>query len=357
MPRRKKTTVEQVVEGKPEGASRTPKYIDTGSTLLNLALSDNPFGGWRAGTIANLIGDSSTGKTLALLTSMALNHLKNPEYTNVHDDVEAGVGFNLGDMFGETFAESLEPPHVDKDGLPEHSNEIEGFQANIMDWLSKSEPFYYGLDSLDALDSCEDKKHREKQNDAYRKESDATGTYGMAKAKMMSTMLRGIKQDIDKTESFLNIISQVRDNIGNPFNPKYVAGGKALEFYCWHRVFLSHVGFIKAKDRKIGVKTRAKVGKNRETGKLREVDFSIYYDIGIDDVGSCVDFLLSENHWEKRKQTVIATEFEVEYTTTKLIEHIETNDLETELRKIVGKVWNGIEDSISLKGKRKKRVG
>jgi RecA/RadA recombinase len=45
--------------------------IPTGSTHLNLACSENPFGGFRKGRIVNIIGDSDTAKTYECLTSAA----------------------------------------------------------------------------------------------------------------------------------------------------------------------------------------------------------------------------------------------------------------------------------------------
>ena len=52
------------------------EYIDSGSTLLNLALTGLPNGGWPVGRISNVIGDSSTGKTM-LATEAAMSLLDN----------------------------------------------------------------------------------------------------------------------------------------------------------------------------------------------------------------------------------------------------------------------------------------
>jgi hypothetical protein len=89
------------------------------------------------------------------------------------------------------------------------------------------------------------------------------------------------------------------------------------------------------------------------TGKIREVTFPIYSSYGVDDIGSCVDWLISVEHWKKRKQTIVADDLDMEGTREKIIKLIEEKHLEKQLQKIVGSVWNSIEESLKLNRRKK----
>ena len=45
--------------------------LPTGSTLLNLACADSPFGGYSMGSIVNLVSDSDVGKSILAMTTIA----------------------------------------------------------------------------------------------------------------------------------------------------------------------------------------------------------------------------------------------------------------------------------------------
>ena len=161
---------------------------------------------------------------------------------------------------------------------------------------------------------------------------------------------------IKQTSSFLSIVSQTRDNI-DPMSPqkKSRSGGKALKFYATHELWLANGGAIKKKERIIGVKCKVKVSKNKLTGKVREVEFPIYYDYGIDNIASCVDFLVKEKHWPgggSKRIEPIGLDIESALR-AKIINQIEKYDLEDELDAIVGKVWFEIEESLRLNRKPK----
>jgi hypothetical protein len=75
----------------------------------------------------------------------------------------------------------------------------------------------------------------------------------------------------------------------------------------------------------------------------------IYYSYGNDNPGSCIDFLLTENHWVKNKSGIITIpEFKIEITKTKLIKLVEEKEWEDKIVVLVGKVWNEIEKSLIL---------
>jgi hypothetical protein len=92
-----------------------------------------------------------------------------------------------------------------------------------------------------------------------------------------------------------------------------------------------------------GITSRARVTKNRVTGRDRTIEFPIYHSHGIDDVGGCVDYLLAAKHWTKEKQTITAPEVDFTGTYERLIRHIEEQAFEPELRAAVLACWDELE--------------
>jgi len=345
--------VDQIVETSNKPIKRENSKINkshllpTGSTLLNLAGSDSRHGAMIPGHLYNFIGDSSSGKTLVSLNCLAEANIKPffDDYDFHYDDVERGCGFDIGMMFSESLEKRLQV---------HHSDTIEQWQDNMTEVVAEGKPFIYILDSYDALDSEEAEKQREAEKKARDKGNVVNGSYGMAKTKKTHALFRDIVDSLDEMNSILIIISQTKDNI-NPmsFKKKTRNAENALEFFSSQCIWFAMAGKEPSKNRIIGTKTKAKYDKNRLTGKRREAQFSIFNEDGIDDLSSCIEFLLEEKWWNTRKLTILATEFDIEATKAKLIQHIEENNLEDKLRKITEKCWVQIEES--LKRNRKKR--
>lgn len=346
-------------------------YLPSGSRMLNIACSDKYQGAFVMGRYVNVIGDSSAGKSLLILSMLAemANDPKFHNYRFIYDDAEEANSFDIKALFGSKLYDRIEPPGFEQImntvtgeiiTVPKNSDTIQEFQLNIFDAFSdKSEkPFIYVLDSFDAITSKDELETTQKNMDHLRKGTKETGSYGMDKPKIIGKILRMIKGKLKETQSFLVIISQTRDDI-NPmtFTTKTRSGGNALKFYASHEIWLAVAGKIKktalGHDRVIGVNVRAKVGKNKLTGKLREVEFPIYYNYGVDDVSSCVDFVLSTNHWELEKKTIIADDIGVKGTRETLIKYIEENNLEDVLFSIANTKWNDIENAVAIKRKNK----
>jgi RecA/RadA recombinase len=344
--------------------------LSTGSTLLNLAFSDNPFGGLLKGKYYFFVGDSASGKTFLSMTCFAEATI-NKQFRNyrlIYDNVEDGCLMDVQGLFGKAVAKRLEyPGGVDKEGVPVFSHTIEEFYYYLDDAIKTGQPFIYVLDSMDALSSeYEGKKfdqHKkafvkkrkrgqqaEKDTDADQKEDKLTGSYGDGKAKKNSENIRKVLRGVRETGSILIVLSQTRDSFNmGPGERKTRAGGRSLRFYATVEVWSSVVGQIsktvRGTKRSIGVNVGLKVKKNRITGKTYKVETDIYPSYGIDDVGTCVDYLVEEKHWATEKQSIVAHDFEVTATREKLIRVIEEQGLENQLRSLVGKVWREIEDS------------
>lgn len=336
--------------------------FSTGSTLLNLACTDRAGLGFMKGYYYYIVGDSTSGKTWFTLSCFAeaAQNENFDEYRFIYDDIESGALMDMGYYFGNKAAQRIEPPAVTKSGKAVHSDTVESFYFHITDLLKRGERFIYVLDSQDALTSKSWRKKFEEQKDSVRKNKSVAGSYGDGKAKYHSEHLRFVISELYRTGSILIITGQTRDNLGFGFEQKTRAGGKSLRFYASIEIWTSVAGQIKknirGRDRSVGVKCQAAVKKNRVTGKTgkdRSVVIPIYHDLGIDDIGSCVDYLIEENHWPKTKGGYQAHELELCASRSAIIRHVEKNNMENRLRKIVGGVWKAIEEE--CKPRRKKR--
>jgi RecA/RadA recombinase len=328
------------------------KLVPTGSTTFNLECSGHIEGAFMLGKVVNLIGDSHSGKTLFGFTIFAECSLleRFDNYRFIYDDVEAANEFNVGYLFGKEVEERMETSI--------RSKTIEEFNDNLANCLDGDDPFIYILDSFDALASeaaiekdIENRKKREKGQKT-------TGSFGDGKPKKSSEMFTLRTQDLAKHGSLLIIISQTRDNIGfgAMFTPKTRSGGKALKFYSTHEIWLACQKKEKEGKRIVVTNVQAKITKNKLVGRHGECYFPILFDYGVDNLTSCIHFLIDEGGWTGSKKSINTNGFiDEKLGMSKLIEHIEENNLEEDLFKECQKAYDKIIES--LKPKRKKKYG
>jgi len=323
------------------GKSGRSVFMQTGSTLLNLALCDSIDGGFQRGSIVNIVGDSSSGKTfLAWSVFAELAHTDAfSKYRLIYDEPESALFFQLERLFGSGISDRVDTSIV--------SVTIQDWYRNMMSVVESGEPFVYVLDSFDALTSEEELERKYVGKGGWKTE----------KAIASSEMLRQIVSKVSDTESLVVVVSQTRDNIGVAFGEKKSrSGGRALRFYSSHELWMAVKKHIKRKGRDVGVRTRVRCKKNKVTGKLRDVEFDIIYDYGIDDVGSMVDWLVDEGFWTGGGRARINTQGDfINATRDALISHIESVGEEWKLRQIVGACWVEVEKEIRTK--RKPRYG
>ena len=322
-------------------------------------MSDNPHGAWKLGTFANLVGDSSAGKTFTALTALAecANDPRFDNYILINDDAEHRNDFDIEYLYGKKTAERIKAPKY-KDGEALFSDTIEDFELYVNRLLDGDKPFIYILDSLDSVSSEQEKKLCEenlKKREAGKKED---GSYGMAKPKKVSELLRITKSKLRKTKSFVLILSQTRSKIGLGFGEKRRAGGDALDFYCGDIGWIARMKELKKtinkRERAIGIQSRVRTKKNSITGKKRDADIFIYYDFGIDDIQTSIDYLVFEDFFEMKKNTILCPDMDFEGSKVSFISFIEENDYEEELRNMVGKCWNDIENNFRFNNRKRR---
>lgn len=345
---------------KPKKRNRRPG-LSSGSTLLNLACTDRTDEAFYPGGRYHIVGDSDSGKSFMANTCMAEAAI-NPAFAHyklIYDDAEGGSGFDFGKFFPILKGKVKAPRY---DGTePRPSAYLEDFYDNLDDLYQKGEPFIYVLDSMDVLwpraDSVSYAKRKKvrRKNEANDTDEKEGGSYGMAKAKLNSELLRVAVPKIRKTGSILVIISQAKTDM-NPYGSgKTNSGGLSLKYYCQVQMWLSIGGHYKktvmGKDREQGIKSIVRIGKNHQTGKKRKVMVPFYHSTGLDDTGGMVEFLLEEGHWKKGQSGINARELGLKGKFESLVKQIEENDDVPELRSIVKRVWDGIEEASKVERK------
>jgi RecA/RadA recombinase len=334
--------------------------LSTGSTILNLACTGDPNAGFLKGHYHFVVGDSVSGKTFLSLTCLAEASIKPTfdDYRFIYDGGEGGALMNIKRFFGRGVADRLEPPALGDDELPVYSETVEEFYYHVDDAIEANKPFIYIQDSMDSLSSDAEASKFEERKKAHREGKDTSGAYGDNKAKINSAYLRKVIGPLRDTGSILIVINQTRDSF-DMFTRKTRSGGHALKFYATLELWSSVAGKIerqvRGKKRQLGIKCKIAVKKNRVTGRERTIVIPIYHSHGIDNTGSCIDYLIEEGFWKERRGVIevegLGPTFKAKRE--KLVQKIEGEGLEEDVAELVGQVWNDVEKACEVKRKRR----
>lgn len=342
-----------------EGKDKYPSFfLGTGSRLLNLALSGDAWnGGWAGQRLINVVGDTTTGKTL--LGCEAVNQL----YYNWHKeggnvkcsyrDVEAAFDFALAEDFGMP---------LDWIDWGDEENPLEAIQEWFQEMyrqLRTGDSHDCHLTILDSLDGISEEAEIKRAEDLADGKK-LKGTYGTQKAREISAGLRLVSQRVKSKNMIVFVISQVRQQIGNVSRVRSFtrSGGKALDHYSSQVVWLAEIESITRtvakKKYKVGKTVQVRVAKNRLYREGAIVNIDILDRHGIDDIGTMINWLEDYGFIQKRKQSYIFDG--VSATKDKLIREIENNlSMYNRLVDYTQKRWNEVEDK--LKPRRKRKYG
>ena len=258
-----------------DGTDTTPTdikdFVSTGSTMLDLAISNKPNGGIAVGRITELNGLESSGKSL--LGAHMLAETQKKGGVAVYIDTETAVSTEFLSAIGVDTDSML---YLHLETVEDIFHAIEEIVAKVRE-SDKDRLVTILVDSLAAAST----------NVEMEADFDKDG-WATSKAIIISKAMRKITQMIGRQQIALVFTNQLRQKLGVMFgDPWTTSGGKALPFHSSTRIRLKNTGQIKdKKNNTIGMKMRAQVIKNRLGPPMRHADFELYFETGIDDDGS-----------------------------------------------------------------------
>ena len=271
------------LEGDTGSPSEVTEWVSTGSTMLDLAISNRPNGGLPVGRIIEITGLEASGKSL--LAAHALADTQKKGGLAVYIDTENAISREFLEAIGVNLKDMLYVPL-------ETIEDIFDAMDSIVESVRKSSKSRIVTIVVDSVAGASTKQEMAAD---YDKDGWAT-----SKAIILSKAMRKITNFVGRERICLIFTNQLRTRLGVTFGDQWTtSGGKAIAFHSSVRLRLKSVGQIKLKvegrDEVLGITTRAQVVKNRMGPPLRTVDYDIYFDSGIDDYGSWLTMMKNYN--------------------------------------------------------------
>jgi recombination protein RecA len=259
--------------GAGENIHKDVETISTGALSLDIALG---IGGLPKGRIVEIFGPESSGKTTLALSVIAEAQKKGGVVAFV--DAEHALDVNYARKLGVNTSDLL----ISQPDTGEQALEITEtlVRSGAIDVLV--------IDSVAALVPRAEI------------EGEMGDSHMGLQARLMSQALRKLTGSINRSQTLVIFINQIRMKIGVMFgNPETTTGGNALKFYSSVRLDVRRVGQLKNGEDIIGNRTAVKVVKNKMAPPFTKVEFDLMYGEGISAEGDILDLAVTANMVDK----------------------------------------------------------
>ena len=119
-------------------------------------------------------------------------------------------------------------------------------------------------------------------------------------ARLMSQALRKIAGQMNKTNTTVIFINQIREKVGVLYgSPEVTPGGRALKFYSSVRIDIRKADKILESGVMVGNKTKVKIVKNKVAAPFKEVMLTMRYGKGLDTEGDIINLAIDFGVVEK----------------------------------------------------------
>lgn len=277
------------------------RFVSSGCSVLDEALG----GGYVLGRTVNIVGDKSAGKTLSAMEVCANFAMQFPDGWIRYGESEAAFDQPYAGALGIPLSRILfndARKRKDKETgkmLDVPLETVEDLYDDMLYYLDKFKDVKQGLYIIDSLDALSD--------DAEMEADFNQASYGGAKPKAIGQLFRRLTQRLEEQGVLFIVVSQIRDKLNaGPFQEtKTRSGGKALDFYATHIVWLAEIKKLKRTiggiERIVGVDVKARVRKNKVGLPFRECEYPILFGYGIDDLTASVEWLV-----ENKRESLLA---------------------------------------------------
>jgi recombination protein RecA len=275
-----------------DGSEETPidftDFISTGSTMLDLAISNRPNGGIPVGRISVIDGLEGTGKSLVCAHIMA-NAIKRGG---------VGVFIDTENAYSKDFFASvgIQPEKM----ILVSENRLE----NVFEYITSIVETIRVKEKADKLvvivvDSIAATITSGENESTFTKSG-----FNTEKSQVLSKGFRKITSMIGRNKVALVFTNQLRHNM-NAFSyspDKWTSpGGVSAKYHATTYIRLTRIGDLKDRvtNEVIGTRVKALATKSKAGPSKRVVEFDIYFQYGIDDNSSWLEAMVSANILKK----------------------------------------------------------
>lgn len=247
--------------------------VSTGSMSLDIALG---IGGFPRGRIIEIYGPESSGKTTLALSAVA----QAQKLGGVAAFVDAEHALDTG--YAKKLGVNIEDLLISQPDTGEQALEITEtlVRSGAVDILV--------VDSVAAL------------TPRAEIEGEMGDSHMGLQARLMSQALRKLTAAINRSNTIVIFINQIRMKIGVMFgNPETTTGGNALKFYASVRLDVRRVGAINSGEEVVGNRTAVKVVKNKMAPPFAKIEFDLLFGEGISQEGEILDLAVAKNLVDK----------------------------------------------------------